>query len=192
MLRAWATARIDWRSPARTWGVLGWLAAVLWPPLAVTLIIFPPTVEAGGFGRDWRTTALAVAAISCAVTLRLIAQERRRDSTPDTRLGVILRFLAYGFFFAIAAHVLLVLSQAVFALIDVGDPLRRLGEAKAAMLIGVVSLPATLIIGVSHALWAGVVACLVAFKPRATAARSQHFLYERMMPTPEAAPPGEG
>jgi hypothetical protein len=200
---AWGTARVDWREPPVLWITLGWLAAVLWPPLPVTMLLWPANTASGGQYRDWRVIAAVLGAISIAATMRLIERERRREGQPRTRFGVAVRFVTYGFLFSVGGGLILAVlgafSTAIFA---TGDIVRRLAEFKASLLLGLVSLPLALTIGVSYAVWAGLVASIISFAPRLQNARpTNHYLVDRLLPQepeepysarqpePEAPPP---
>lgn len=176
-MKAWGTARIDLRDPPGFWLTLAWLTAVLWPPLPITLIVWPSQHTAAATLRDWRFPTLAAGAIGVALILWLIQKERTREGTPRTRLAVIIRFVAWGFLFSLLAAVTVAIAVALWALLGQGDVYQRLGEMKTALIMGLASLPIALLVGVSYALWSGLAASLVAFVPR-TPVRLRHALLD--------------
>jgi hypothetical protein len=187
-VKDWGTAKVDWREAPALWGFLGWLAGTLWPPLPFTWLLWPPTREAGGFLHDWRVVVAVAGAIGVAVIMRLIAAERRREGAPRTRFGVLVRFVAYGFLAALLAAVGVALVGAVMSLFAPGDAFRRIGEIKAAFLMGLATLPVALVVGVSYAVWAGFIVGVVSFAPRAQNVRPSHFLFDTLHPV-DAPPP---
>lgn len=176
-MKVWGTARIDLREPPGLWLTLAWLAAVLWPPLPVTLALWPSQHTAQAVLRDWRFPTLAAGAIGVTLILWLIDKERVREGAPRTRLGVIIRFIGYGFIFSLLAAVAIAILIALFALLGQGDVYQRLGEMKTALIIGLASMPLALIVGVSYALWSGIAASIVAFVPRSPV-RLRHALLD--------------
>jgi hypothetical protein len=177
-VKVWGTARVDLREPPGLWLTLGWLAAVLWPPLPVTLAVWPSQPTLAAALRDWRYTALGVGAVGVALILRLIDRERLREGTPRTRLGVIVRFVAYGFVFTLVAAVVLAIVVALATLFGQGDVYQRLGEMKTALIMGLIAMPPALLVGVSYALWAGFATSIVAFVPRAASVRLRHAMLD--------------
>jgi hypothetical protein len=193
-VKVWGTARIDLRQPPGLWLVLAWLAAVAWPPLPITLAVWPSQHTAAAMLRDWRYTALAAGAVGVTLILWLIDKERVREGAPRTRLGVMIRFVAYGFMFSLLAAVTVAIVIALFALLGQGDVYQRLGEMKTALIMGLAALPLALIVGVSYALWSGFAASIVAFVPRSPV-RLRHALLDNDLDAPAAvmaaAPPPE-
>jgi hypothetical protein len=161
----WGTARVDLREPAGLWVPIAWLAAVLWPPLPITLVVWPSQLTPIGIARDWRITALIAGGVGVGLILALIDRERRREGSPRTRLGVFVRFVAYGFVFALLATVFVAVVVALLAIFGQGDVYQRLGEMKTALIVGLAALPLGLIIGISYAVWSGLAASIVAFAP---------------------------
>lgn len=198
-MRTWGTARVEWRESPALWGFLGWLAAVLWPPLPFTWLVWPPAEEAGGFRHDWRLIVAGVGALGVALAMRAIARERRRDGSPKTRFGVVARFVALGFLYSLTAAALVAVITALLGLLSPGDAFRRVGEMKAAFLVGIMTLPLALVLGVSYAVWAGFVVSLISFTPRAQSTRPRHYMMDQLQPVdappppaPEPAPAPEG
>jgi hypothetical protein len=144
--------------------------------------------------RDWRYTALAAGAVGVTLILWLIDKERVSEGAPRTRLGVMIRFVAYGFMFSLLAAVTVAIVIALFALLGQGDVYQRLGEMKTALIMGLAALPLALIVGVSYALWSGFAASIVAFVPRSPV-RLRHALLDTDLDAPSAvmaaAPPPE-
>ena len=197
-------SRVDWREPPALWATLAWLAAILYPPVAFASIVWwRDVVLTGGFVREMGVTILLAGGAGVAVILYIVEKERRRYGVPRTRLGVIMRFVALGFIFAICASVLINIVSALTAVVGgVGDIWRRMGEAKATLVEGILLMPIFLIIGTSYAVWAGFVCSVIAFTPRARSARPGHFLFDKLTPpesifdaeveTPEPPPPPAG
>lgn len=162
--------QVTWREPLELWIGLGWLAAVAWPPIVGTLILLPPTEEAGGLLNDWRLKALLAAAIAVGAIIWIVRGERERDGAPSTRLGVLSRFLLFGFIFSLAALIILVLAASVMTIFGSEGLLPTLGEIESTLfLFGVAGLPFALMVGVSYALWAGAMIALIAFASPETA-----------------------
>lgn len=179
MKTKFGTARVDWREPPALWVTLGWVAAVLWPPLPVTWILWPATQGAGAL-LDWRVIAAVMGGAGVAATFFLIERERRQHGQPRSRFGVVVRFIAIGFLFSIACALLLALVAAVWtAIFATGDIVRRLAEFKASLIVGLAFTPAALIVGVSYSLWAGVAAAIIAFTPRSPSVRPKPFMMDQ-------------
>lgn len=187
-MKTWGTARVEWRESPALWGFLGWLAAVLWPPLPFTWILWPPSAEAGGFQHDWRLVVAIVGAIGVGLAMRAIARERRRDGSPKTRFGVIARFVALGFLYSLAAAAIVAVVSALLGLLSPGDAFRRVGDMKTAFLVGIATLPLALVLGTSYAIWAGFVVSLISFSPRPQSVRPTHYMMEQLQPA-DAPPP---
>jgi len=188
------TLRVDWRESPTLWGPLAWLAAVLWPGFAWTLVFFPPSSLAYALEQDWRVPALLAACIGTAAAMWLVARERRRERTAMTRLGVIARFVVYGAVFS-------VITPVVWAVINAGtgawgEPgvLDKLGSASAALFMGGAMIFPSFVIGVSYAVWAGFMVALIAFRPRDRSMRPRidFSAYPERAPEPEAPPAPKG
>ena len=65
------------------------LAAAAWPPLILTLFIWPPENWASGVDTDWRLVMLAVGLIGAPIGLWLLIISHARTGRPSTRLGVL-------------------------------------------------------------------------------------------------------
>lgn len=157
---------VVWRQPISLYGPLGWLAAVAWPPIVGTLIVFAPTEAAGGLVNDWRLKALIAGGLAIAAILWIIKGEREREGAPATRLGVMSRFLLFGFIFSLAALILVVLGFSIVSAFGDEGFLPALGGIESTLfLFGVAGLPFALMVGVSYALWAGFMVAVVCFTP---------------------------
>ena len=180
--RWWGAARVDWREPPALWVTLGWVAAVLWPPLPVTWIIWPATQSSGGQLLDWRVVASVMGGIGVATTFALIQRERQAAGQPRSRFGVFVRFIVWGFLFAVAGALILALLGAVWtAVFATGDAVRRIAEFKASLTLGMAFMPAALVVGVSYSVWAGLAASIISFTPRAPSVRPGHYLIDRLL-----------
>lgn len=191
---------VEWRQPRSLFLFLGWLAATAWPAIVGTLIVFPPTREAGGLLHDWRLKALIAAGLAVAAILYLINGEREREGGPSSRLGIMARFLLFGFIFSLAALLLVVLGFSVMSAFGNEGFLPALGGIESTLfLFGVAGLPPALMVGISYALWAGVMVATISFapaQPKVPKARVSALfggpLEEELAPpiaTPEPAPP---
>lgn len=160
------SAPIRWRESPVLWAPLAWLAAVAWPPIVVTLFLFPPQNWSLVYGPDWRFTTLLAGLVTVPAGLALLARERRRDGHPGTRLGVIWRFVLYGAVFSALAQLGAALLATITGSIEAGDLSRGLGAAETTFLIyGVGMMPFTMAVGVAYAIWAGLMVALIAFAP---------------------------
>ena len=140
------------------------LAGVMWPPLVLTLLIWPPQNWLPGREIDWRLTVLFIGLIAVPTGLWSIRRERDRRGRPASRLGVVWRFMLYGGLLAAAAQTVLALAMMVFGWIASGDVGQGVGATETTLLIyGVAGLPVAILVGVSYALWAGLCAAFIAF-----------------------------
>jgi hypothetical protein len=179
------TRRIDWRESPTLWAPVAWIAGVLWPGEVFALIVLPPTRPEGRIV----LIALLAACLGVAGILQLIQWERARDGAPRTRLGVIGRFLFFGFLFSVLAAVLGAFVQGGFALFGHHDFSQNVAETNSALTFGFFQLIAAAVVGVSWSLWAGVVVSLIAFAPRAESVRPQGFDLQSLSdPEPEPEP----
>jgi len=187
------TAPVSIREPRSLWTGLAWAAAVAWPPVILTLFIFPPTAEAGGILNDWRLKALIAGGVAVGAIIWIIAGERERDGSPSTRLGILSRFLLFGFIFTLAALILLVLIFSFMTLFGSEGFLSTLGEIESTLfLFGVAGLPPALMVGVSYAIWAGLMVALIGYMPKPpkpSYMRSPLFGEEAVPPPAPQAPP---
>ena len=157
---------VEWRQPLGLYNFVGWLAAVSWPPIVGTLIFLPPTREAGGLLHDWRLKALIAAGLAVAAIMYLIRGEREREGGPSSRLGIMARFLLFGFIFSLAALLFVVLGFSVLSAFGNEGFLAALGGIESTLfLFGVAGLPPALAVGISYALWAGFMVALISFAP---------------------------
>ncbi|SFS31806.1 phthalate transporter [Brevundimonas viscosa] len=158
--------RVVWRrEPQRL--VLAAIAGALWPPMVLTLLIWPPKNWLPGLEMDWRLTVLIVGAVGTPVGLWLLARERERNGRPSTRLGVVWRFMFYGGLLAAALGAMLALVHAVQQWLSAASLGEGLGGSETSLLIyGVGGLPFAVLIGVAYALWAGLCVAFIAFAPQ--------------------------
>ncbi|MDP3404056.1 MAG: phthalate transporter [Brevundimonas sp.] len=156
---------VIWRR-ARGAVLLAVLAGVAWPPLIVTLLVWPPENWLPGPETDWRLTVLLVGILAVPAGLFALQRERDRRGRPGTRLGIVWRFMLYGGLLAAAAQTALALLIALLGMIEAGDFIQGLGAMETTLLIyGVGGLPVAILVGVSYALWAGLCAAYIAFAP---------------------------
>lgn len=164
---------VVWRgSPAAL--VIAGVAGALWPPLWATLPLWPPLNWRPGLEMDWRLTMLLIGLIAVPAGLALLRRELERTGRPSTRLGVIWRFILYGGLLAAGLQLLIALIQLILGAIESGSVMQGLGAVETLLLIyGVGGLPVAILVGVSHGLWAGVIAAFVAFKAKPAPVRNR-------------------
>lgn len=156
---------VVWRQ-ARAAVPLAALAGIMWPPLILTLLIWPPQNWLPGREIDWRLTVLFIGVIAVPAGLWSIRRERDRRGRPGSRLGVVWRFMLYGGLLAAAAQTVLALAMMVWGWVQSGDIFQGIGATETTLLIyGVAGLPVAILVGVSYALWAGLCAAFIAFAP---------------------------
>ena len=156
--------RVVWRrEPQHT--VLAALAGVFWPPLVITLLIWPPRNWAPGIEMDWRLMLLLIGALAVPAGFWLLSREHSRTGRPATRLGVVWRFMFYGGLLAVALASLFALIQVVGQWLSAANLGEGVGATETTLLIfGVGGLPFAVVIGVAYALWAGLCAAFIAFR----------------------------
>ena len=166
-------APVNWRrSPAAV--PLAALAGVMWPPLVLTLLIWPPQNWMPGREMDWRLMVLLIGLAAVPAGLAAIRRERDRRGRPASRLGVVWRFMLYGGLLAAVCQILIALSVVVFGWTQSATLGQGLGSAETSLLIyGVAGLPVAILVGVSYALWAGLCAAFIAFVPAPEAVKDR-------------------
>jgi hypothetical protein len=158
--------RVVWRrEPQRT--VLAVIAGALWPPVVLTLFIWPPRNWLPGLEMDWRLLVLLLGFLSVPGALWLLSKERERTGRPSTRLGIVWRFMFYGGLLAVALVVAFALIQTFLQWFNAANLGEGIGGSESALLIyGVGGLPFAVVIGVAYALWAGLCTAFIAFTPQ--------------------------
>ena len=158
--------RVAWRrEPYRI--ALAAAAGALWPPLAVTLIVWPPSNWLPGLEMDWRLVVLVIGILAVPGGIWLVARERDRTGRPATRLGVVWRFMFYGGLLAVGLQAMLALIVSVVGWFEAGGIAEAAGATETTLLIfGVGGLPVAVLLGVSYALWAGLCVAVIAFMPQ--------------------------
>ena len=142
------------------------VAGILWPPLIITLLIWPPQNWVPGGEIDWRLTALLIGLIAVPVGMWSIRRERDRRGRPASRLGVVWRFMLYGGLLAAAGQFVLAMVMMVYGWVQSANVAQAIGATETNLLIfGVGGLPVAILVGVSYALWAGLCAAFIAFAP---------------------------
>jgi len=158
--------RVAWRREPRRI-VLAAVAGGLWPPLVLTLFLWPPRNWLPGRDFDWRLAILIVGMAAVPLGLWLLARERERDGRPSTRLGVVWRFMFYGGLLAAALGAVFALAQVVLQWLSAATLGEGVGGSETSLLIyGVGGLPFAVLIGVAYALWAGLCVAFLAFAPQ--------------------------
>jgi len=149
------------------WRVLAAIAGALWPPIPITLMIWPPQNWGPSLEVDPRLVALVIGLIAVPVGLWLLRRERERTGKPSTRLGVVWRFMFYGGLLAAGLQALFALILCVFGWFEAGGIAQAAGATETTLLIyGVGLLPVAVMIGVSYALWAGLCVAFIACRPQ--------------------------
>jgi hypothetical protein len=158
--------RVSWRrEPHRI--ALAAVTGALWPPLVITLFVWPPRNWLPGLEMDWRLLVLLVGLAAVPGALWLLNRERERNGRPATRLGVVWRFMFYGGLLAAALQAMLALIVAIVGWFEAGGVLQAAGATETSLLLfGVGLLPIAVLVGVSYALWAGLCAAFIAFAPQ--------------------------
>ena len=171
--------RVAWRrEPHRL--VLAALAGALWPPIPLTLLIWPPQNWLPGRETDWRLVVLAIGLVAAPLGLWLVARERERTGRPASRLGVVWRFMLYGGLLAAGLQAALAIIVMVLGWFEAGGFIQGIGATETTLLIyGVGGLPVAILVGVSYALWAGLCAAFIAFQPAPPEVRDRLGLIER-------------
>ena len=158
--------RVAWRREPHLI-VLAALAGVLWPPIPITLLIWPPASWAPSLEIDPRFAALVIGLVAVPAGLWLLSRERERTGRPSTRLGVVWRFMFFGGLLAAALQAMFALVLCVIGWFEAGGIAQAAGATETTLLIyGVGLLPVAVMVGVSYALWAGLCAAFLAFRPQ--------------------------
>ena len=134
--------QVTWRRSGG-WIALAAALGIAWPPLIITFFVWPPQSWLDGLSTDWRVLVLAVGIFAVPLCLWLLRQERDRTGRPATRLGIVWRFMFYGY------------------------------AETALLIFGVGGVPLAILVGISYALWAGVCAAFIAFMPRPAPVRDR-------------------
>ena len=173
--------RVVWRQDQRS-AILAVLAAVAWPPLILTLLIWPPQNWLPGREIDWRLVVLVIGLCTAPIGLWLLTRELRTSGRPATRLGVVWRFMLYGGLLAAGLQVTVALIMTVLGWFEAGSFMQGMGATETVLLIyGVAGLPVAILVGVSYALWAGLCVAFLAFSPAPAAVRDRLGLMDRAL-----------
>jgi len=156
--------RVVWRrEPHRL--ALAALAGAFWPPIPITLLIWPPNNWLPSLEIDLRLVTLVIGLFAVPGGLWLLARERDRTGRPSTRLGVVWRFMFYGGLLAAGLQALFALALCILGWFEAGGIAQAAGATETTLLIyGVGLLPVAVMVGVSYALWAGLCAAFIAFR----------------------------
>ena len=158
--------RVTWRREPHAI-VLAAVLGALWPPLILTLPIWPPKNWIPGLELDWRLMVLFIGFLAVPGGLWLLDKERKRSGRPATRLGVIWRFMFYGGLLAAALGATFAMVQSVLQWLHAANVGEAVGGSETSLLIyGVGGLSVAVLVGVSYALWAGLCAAFIAFRPQ--------------------------
>jgi hypothetical protein len=158
--------RVTWRREPHFVGLAALLGG-LWPPLILTLPVWPPSNWVPGLEVDWRLVVLFIGLLATPGGLWLLDRERRRTGRPMTRLGVIWRFMFYGGLLATVLGAVFALVQSVLQWLHAASFGEAVGGSETSLLIfGVGGLPIAVLVGVSYALWSGLCVAFIAFRPQ--------------------------
>lgn len=147
--------------------VLAAAAGALWPPLVLTLLVWPPQNWLPGLEMDWRLMVLLIGIVGAPAALWQLERERRATGRPRTRLGVVWRFMFYGGLLAAALGALVAIGMSVLQWLNAGDLAQAAGATETTLLLfGVGGMPVAVLVGVSYALWAGLCAAYIAYQPQ--------------------------
>nr|WP_314433471.1 phthalate transporter [uncultured Brevundimonas sp.] len=151
--------------PGSVFAIAAALAGAAWPPLILTLPIWPPSSWMPGWELDWRLMVLIIGLIAVPLGVWRVQVERRRKGRPGSRLGVVWRFMLFGGLLAAALQVVMALALTALGAAASGNAMQALGAAETTLLIfGVGALPLSIIVGISYGLWAGLCAAFIAFE----------------------------
>lgn len=149
--------------------VLASLAAAAWPPILLTLPVWPPENWASGLDTDWRLVLLIVGLIAAPIGIWLLDRSHAATGRPSTRLGVIFRFMIFGGLLAAGLQTLIALILTLISMLASGSILQALGAMETTLLIfGVGGLPLAILVGVSYSLWAGLCVAFIAYRSAPT------------------------
>lgn len=171
---------VTWRQSTPIYVALACLAAAAWPPLVLTMLIWPPSNWLVGRDIDWRLIALLIGAIAVPIGLWIMNRERQRTGRPTGRLGIVWRFMLYGGLTAAVLQTVLTLAMVVLGWFEAGGLAQGLGATETTVLIfGIGGLPLAMLVGVSYALWAGLCIAFIAFQPRPPPVRDRLGMLDR-------------
>lgn len=141
------------------------LLAAAWPPIIVTMFVWPPHNWMSGLDTDWRVVLLVVGLIAAPLGLLRLENARRPGDAPWTRRAVVARYVIYGGFLATLLQVLIALALSVMAALAGQSVVQSVGAIETVMLIfGVAGIPIALMVGISYALWGGLCVAYLGYK----------------------------
>ncbi len=180
---------VAWR-PSGAATPLAVLAGAAWPPL-LTLVFWPPRNWTPGLDTDWRLVMLFVGLIATPIGIWALRGERERTGRPDTRMGIVWRFMLFGGLLAAALQTAMTLILVVLGWFEAGDVAQAVGATETKLLIyGLGGLPIAVILGVSYALWAGLCVAFIAFMPKPPTVKDRLGLMDRDREPADPAPSG--
>lgn len=145
--------------------ILAVLLAAAWPPLLVTLPIWPPHHYWAGLDTDWRLVLLAVGLIATPIFMARLAKAKRPNNAPWTRRAVVARYVIYGGLLTAVLQILMTLILAIVAGFSGESFVQALGAIETVVLVfGVLGVPLALMVGVSYALWGGLCVAYIGYK----------------------------
>ena len=112
-------------------------------------------------------TRAVVGVLAVPLCLWLLHQESLRTGRPGTRLGIVWRFMFYGGLLAAALGAVFAVVQSVLQWLHASNWDEAMGGSETSLLLyGVGGLSIAVLVGVSYALWAGLCAAFIAFRPQ--------------------------
>jgi len=140
-------------------------AAICWPPLVLTLLIWPPLNWVPDTDTDFRLILLVVALFAVPIAMWRLQARSEQRTEPLTRQGIICRFAYGGGLVGAVGQTALAVISVVTGWIESQSLMQAAGSTETNLLIyGVLGLPVTILVGVSHALWAGFCVALIAYR----------------------------
>lgn len=141
------------------------LLAAAWPPIIVTLFVWPPHNWFSGLDTDWRVVLLVVGLIASPIGLLRLENARRPNDLPWTRRAVVARYVIYGGVLATLLQILIALALSVLAAMAGQSIVQGIGAIETVLLIfGVAGIPVAIMVGISYALWGGVCVAYLGYK----------------------------
>lgn len=176
---------VMWRPSRPMYAALACVAGAAWPPLVLTMLIWPPANWLPGPEMDWRLLVLLVGLVAAPAGLWAVNREREATGRPTARLGIVWRFMLYGGLLAAGLMALYTVIAMVTGWFEAGGFAQAIGASETSVLIyGVGGLPIAMIVGVSYALWAGLCVAFIAFQPEPPAVKDRLGVLDQTPPAP--------
>ncbi len=149
------------------------LLAAAWPPVLVTLFIWPPHNWMSGLDTDWRIVLLIVGLIAAPLGLLRLEKAKRPNDAPWTRRAVVARYVIYGGVLAAVLQIAIAIALSIAYGFSGESLVQGLGAIETVLMIyGVGGVPVALMVGISYALWGGICVAYLAYKKAPAPIRS--------------------